>query len=86
MNRLERIKSIGFNQSVVVGGRTLHVQTEVLVRDQIVARTMVLEDGVIRFADRHPCPPELQDPLELETYVGERHATHVEAVKSGKVG
>lgn len=85
MNDLDRIRRIGFNTSVDVGERNLHVQTEVLVRDQVVIRTLVLEGGAIRKAERLPCPEHLQTPEELEEYVRVRHEEQVAALKSNEV-
>lgn len=84
MNRLDQIRKIGFNTSVDVGDRNLHVQTEVLTRKQVVMRTLVLEGGAILRAERHPCPEHLEAPEELEAYVRQRHYESVEALKSGE--
>lgn len=85
MSHLDSIRKIGFNTSVTVGGRNLHVQTEVLVGDRILIRTMVLEGGAVRQTERLACPDNLESPEEVEAYVRGRHQQHVETLTSSGV-
>ncbi len=81
----EELRKIGFNDSIDVGTRTLHVQTEVIVRDGVLIRTMVLEGGIVRSVDRHPCPPELVAVDEIRAYANSRHEQRVQAARQGLV-
>jgi hypothetical protein len=81
----DELRKIGFNDSVDVGKRTLHVQTEVIVRDGVLIRTMVLEGGIVRFVDRHVCPPALVAVDEIRAYANSRHERHVAAARQGLV-
>jgi hypothetical protein len=85
MNTDDEIRKIGFNDSVVHGTRNLHVQTEVMVRDGVLIRTMILEGGIVRRLDRHMCPPELADVEQIRAHARCRHALHVEAARQGLV-
>lgn len=84
MSRLDEIRKIGFNSSVNVGKRNLHVQTEVLVRGQIVIRTMVLEGGTIVSAERRTCPEHVQAPEQVEAYVRQHHQDCIKALASNE--
>lgn len=81
----DEVRKIGYNDSVDHGTRQLHVQTEVVVRDGVLIRTMVLEGGIVRLVDRHPCPPELAALEEIRAYAESRHAQHVDAARRGLV-
>lgn len=72
---------IGFNESVVALGRTLHVQTEVLTRDGIVIRTVVLDGGVAVFAERQPCPPDVTDLGAFTALVEAQHQRRIERLR-----
>ncbi len=80
---LESVKRVGFNETVRVGRRELHVQTEVLTREGIVIRTTVLEGGVARLAEGRPCPPEIRDMDAFEALVLAQHKKHVELARHG---
>lgn len=71
--RDREIRQVGFNESVNLQGRPFHVQTEVLVREQIMIRTTVLEAGAVMFAESHPCPNEA---LELDAFSALVEAQH----------
>jgi hypothetical protein len=81
----EELCKIGYNDSVEVGQRTLHVQTEVMVKGGVMIRTMILEGGVVRAVDRHPCPPELTELEEIRAYASSRHRQQIEAAQQGAV-
>ncbi len=80
---LDAVKRVGFNETVHVGERALHVQTEVLTRDGIVIRTTVLEGGVARLAEGRPCPPEITELNAFEALVLAQHEKHVELARHG---
>lgn len=79
-------KRIGFNDPVESGGKTLHVQTEVLTRNGIVIRTTVLDGGIATFAESRPCPPDIADLAALIALVESQHKRHVEQVRSSGPG
>jgi hypothetical protein len=81
----DELRKIGFNDSVDYGARSLHVQTEVMVREHVLIRTMVLEGGVVRLVDRHACPPELTGLEQIRAYAQSRHEQHVDATRRGVV-
>jgi hypothetical protein len=70
-------REIGFNDSVLVQGRSLHVQTEVLGREQLVIRTTVLEGGVVRVAERQLCRADATGPEQLRALAEEQHRRNV---------
>lgn len=76
--RLDDLKKVGFNESVQVGGRSLHVQTEVLTRSGIVIRTTVLEGGVAKLAEHTPCPDNVSDLGAFVALVESQHKQLVE--------
>lgn len=78
---LGEVKKIGFNASVLVDGRDLHVQTEVLTREGIVIRTTILEGGVAKFAEKRPCPPEVSDLSAFVAVVESQHKQRVEQLR-----
>jgi len=53
---LQALRKIGFNDDVGFQGRTFHVQTEITTRHGIVAKTTVLEGGIVRMTSSNPCP------------------------------
>lgn len=77
------IQGIGFNESVELVSRKLHVQTEVFVRDRVLVKTAVLEGGVVRFVDTATCPSERRTLQEIEAFVLAQHKRNVERVRSG---
>ncbi len=79
----EAAAKLGFNETVHVGGRALHVQTEVLTRAGIVIRTTVLEGGVARLAEGRPCPPDVDDLDAFTALVLAQHQKHVDLVRRG---
>lgn len=80
------IRKIGFNDSIQVDGRALHIQTEVLQRGGYVMRTTVLEGGTVQFATSEPCPPNLQDEERIRALVQLQHESYVGKVIRGEVG
>jgi hypothetical protein len=70
-------REIGFNESVTVQGRSLHVQTEVLGREELIIRTTVLEGGVVRVTERQLCPVETTRPEQLRVLAEEQHRRNV---------
>jgi len=56
-DELQALRKIGFNDDVGLHGRTFHVQTEVTTRRGVVAKTTVLEGGIVRLTSSNPCPP-----------------------------
>ena len=73
-------RSIGFNESVSLDGRVVHVQTEVLGHEKPVIRTTILEGGLVLHVENHGCPTE---PLQLEQLrqrVEQQHRHHVQQV------
>jgi hypothetical protein len=71
--RFRQAWSIGFNDSVDVEGRGLHVQTEVLMRNGAAIRTTVLAGGVAKYAKTEPVPPNVLDMEALEARVRAQH-------------
>lgn len=53
---LQALRKIGFNDDVGFQSRTFHVQTEVTTRKGVMAKTTVLEGGVVRMSVSNPCP------------------------------
>ena len=79
------IQKIGFNESVVLGSRTMHVQTEVLVRDGVFVRTTAVEGGFVHFVDTVPCP-DCQTLGEIEEFAVSQHRRSVERVRRDAKG
>jgi hypothetical protein len=82
---LAEARKIGFNDPVEVEGRSLHVQTEVLTRERVVFRTVVLEGGVVRFLENRPCPPEVTDLGALVACVKSQHEELLDKIRRGGV-
>jgi hypothetical protein len=61
----------------------LRVQTEVVTREGIVLRTVVLEGGVVRFTENRTCPPEVQDMGSLIACVKSQHQEILERTRRG---
>jgi hypothetical protein len=76
-------RKVGFNDPVEVGGHKLHIQTEVLTREGVVFRTVVLEGGVVRFSENRPCPPEVTDLPALIACVKSQHEELRETIRRG---
>ncbi len=82
---LAEARKIGFNDPVEVAGHTLHVQTEVLTREGVIIRTVVLEGGVVRLAENRPCPPEVSDLAALVARVQSQHGELLDRIRRGGV-
>jgi hypothetical protein len=80
---LSEAKKIGFNDSVSVGGVSLHVQTEVLTRSGIVIRTTVYDGGVTKFVETQAVPPNVSDVGALVKLVQAQHLRCFDHVKRG---
>jgi hypothetical protein len=76
-------RKIGFNDPVEVGGRKLHVQTEVLTGESVAFRTVVMEGGVVRFLEKRQCPPEVQDMGSLVACVKSQHEELLDTIRQG---
>jgi hypothetical protein len=74
-------QTIGFNNSVDVGGLTLHLQTEVVKRGGIVIRTTVLDGGVAKSVKNHPVPPDVSDMKALAALVQAQHQRYFDHLK-----
>ena len=74
----EEARSIGFNQSVGVRGRMLHVQTEVLVRRGITIRTTIAEGGTVEVAEDQVLKPNTTHLEQLRTLAQEQHDRQVQ--------
>lgn len=81
--KAREVHKIGFNESVRLASRTLHVQTEVFVRQSLLVKTTVLEGGIVRFVDTQDCPIEGGTLQEIEAFVAAQHARNVERALSG---
>ena len=66
-------QTIGFNNSVDVGGLTLHLQTEVVKRGGMVIRTTVLDGGVAKSVTNEPVPPDVSEMDALVALVWAQH-------------
>jgi hypothetical protein len=82
---MKEARKIGFNKSVSRSGRTLHVQTEVLGRNELTIRTTVLEHGVVRFSDSQVCPGDVSELEQIRALVLAQHTRLVEQVTEGTV-
>jgi hypothetical protein len=80
---LKDARKIGFNEPVEVEGRNLHIQTEVLTRDGVVFRTVVLEGGVVRFTENRACPEWVADLPTLVACVKSQHEELRETIRRG---
>jgi hypothetical protein len=76
-------QKIGFNESVLLDSRKLHVQTEVLVKDRVLVKTTILEGGVVRFVDSDTCPIEGRTLEDVEAFVLAQHRRNVERARNG---
>lgn len=74
----DQVCEIGFNQSVLVGGRELHVQTEVLFRDQLIVRTTINDGGVVRLAERLVYEGEPSGVDAIRAVAEAQHTRHVQ--------
>jgi hypothetical protein len=80
MTHLADARNLGFNDSVAVGERHLHVQTEVLGRRELVICTTVLEGGTVRVAEKQEL--DVETPAEEVRAVVERqHRRHVQQLR-----
>jgi hypothetical protein len=77
------VQKIGFNESVILESRKLHVQTEVLVRDRVLVKTTVLEGGVVRFVDSDTCPIDGRTLEDVEAFVLAQHRRNVARARHG---
>jgi hypothetical protein len=73
---------IGFNDSVDVGGKMLHVQTEVLTARGVVIRTTVYDGGVAKWVEKSPLPAEITEMPALEALVRQQHQRCFDHLKS----
>jgi len=79
------IQKIGFNESVVLDARKLHVQTEVLVRDRVIVKTTVLEGGIVRFVDSDTCPIDGWTLEDVEAFVLAQHQRNLGRARAAGV-
>ncbi len=70
-------RTLGFNDSVTVGGCELHVQTEVMGRQDTVICTTVLEHGVVRVAEKQVLSTEQLQAVDLQAVVQAQHQRHL---------
>lgn len=77
----EQLRSIGFNDSVEWDRRSFHVQTEVLVRDGVAIRTIVLEAGTVRFAESRRAPADAEDLGQFSARVEAQHRHFLDELK-----
>jgi hypothetical protein len=78
---LAEAAKIGFNESVDVGGRALHVQTEVLTRGGGAIRTTILDGGIAKFVKKEALPTDLPGLEALATLVKAQHDRYVGHIK-----
>jgi len=74
------VRDLGFNDSVTVGERQLHVQTEVLGRHEMVICTTVLERGTVRVAEKRVLGAETTAE-EIRAVVERQHQRHVQQLR-----
>ena len=74
---LAEAAKIGFNESVDVGGVSLHVQTEVLTRGGGAIRTTILDGGIAKFVKKEIIPEEISGIEALVARVEAQHARYV---------
>ncbi|MDH5492482.1 MAG: hypothetical protein OEY14_11080 [Myxococcales bacterium] len=79
----EEARKIGFNDHIDVGGIAYHVQTEVMGRGELKARTLVYESGVIQHAESQPLGGEGRSLEELRSEVDAQHRRVVSLVRAG---
>ena len=78
------LREIGFNNEVQQGPRSLHVQTEVVIRGQTILRTTVLHRGAIVHVSSYPF--DLKRPLEECRRIARTfHERIVDRVASGEI-
>jgi hypothetical protein len=80
----DAIRNVGFNESVHLDSRTLHVQTEVLMRQELLVQTTVLEGGRVRFSCRTVCPEDISGLESVRAFVEAQHKSHVQIVILGE--
>jgi len=80
MTHLMDPRELGFNDSVTVGERHLHVQTEVLGRREMVICTTVLEGGTVRVAEKRVLDAETTAE-EIQAVVERQHRRHVQQLR-----
>ena len=80
MTRPTDVRDLGFNDSVTVGERQLHVQTEVLGRHEMVICTTVLEGGTVRVAEKRVLGAET-NAEEIRSVVERQHRRHVQQLR-----
>ena len=78
------IQKIGFNESVEVLSKKMHVQTEVFVLDRVLVKTTVLEGGIVRFVDTETCPTRGWTLEQIEAFVFAQHARNVARMRRGR--
>lgn len=78
---LAEAAKIGFNESVDVGGVSLHVQTEVLTRGGGAIRTTILDHGIAKFVKKEAIPSDIPNMDALVTRVKAQHDRYVVHLK-----
>ncbi len=79
-------RSLGFNDSVTVEGRELHVQTEVMGRRETVICTTVLDGGMVRVAEKQVVGAGQLAADDLRAAVRAQHQRHVRQLKEAARG
>jgi hypothetical protein len=70
---LEPLREVGFYNHISVDQRTLHVQTEVLWRDEIRIKSTVLEGGRILYATSQLLPLDIEDVEQGRAFIQAQH-------------
>lgn len=71
---LEPLRDVGFYNHVSVDQRTLHVQTEVLWRDEIRVKSTVLDGGRILYATSQLLPLDIEDVEQGKAFIQAQHS------------
>lgn len=80
----ERGHAIGFNDDVMVGSVTFHVQTEVVGAPPKVL-TNVMQGGRLAHSVRRPYPDDESDLDRVRAIIAEQHAEVIALVQRGEV-
>ena len=81
----EDLRKIGFNDEVECNGETLHVQTEVMGRNEFTIRTIIVDGGTVRHSDSQPCDSGSGDLESVKAAAQAQHRRNVDKVREGGI-
>ena len=84
LDKLKKLKEIGFYDCIKHQEQQFHVQTEIIWSDKIKIKASVIESGAIRESAIHLYPLRLTDIEEGTAYIKDIHQRLVDKIKVSK--